>query len=74
MWTIFGIVIGFIWALSISYNLGVLTKQLFHDIKAWDVITLIKVIILAPFLMAAHIGCSLEEFNLRMFKEKNEDE
>ena len=30
MWTIFGIVIGFIWVLAISYNLGVLTKQLYN--------------------------------------------
>ena len=64
MWTLFGIVIGFIWVLSISYNLGVLTKQLFNSTEYWDVITIIKVIILAPFLTAAHIGCSLEEFNL----------
>ena len=64
MWTLFGIVIGFIWVLSISYNLGVFTKQLFNSTEYWDVITIIKVIILAPFLTAAHIGCSLEEFNL----------
>ena len=64
MWTLFGIVIGFIWVLSISYNLGVLTKQLYNGTEYWDVITILKVTILAPFLTAAHIGCSLEEFNL----------
>lgn len=64
MWTLFGIVIGFIWLLSISYNLGVLTKQLCSDIEGWDAATIIRVTLLAPFLAAAHIGCSLEEFNL----------
>lgn len=72
MWTIFGIVIAFIWALAISYNLGVLTKQLFNGIKGLDAVTIIKVTLLAPFLAAAHMGCSLEEFNLRTFNNKNE--
>lgn len=70
MWTIFGIVITFIWTLSISYNLGVLTKQLYNGIEGLDAVTVIKVTLLAPFLAAAHMGCSLEEFNLRTFNDK----
>lgn len=72
MWTIFWIVIGLIWVLSISYNLGVLTKQLYNGAEYWDVITIIKVTILAPFLAVAHIGCSLEQLNLTTFKNKEE--
>ena len=72
MWTIFGITIAFIWVLAISYNLGVLTKQLYNGIEGWDVVTLIKVTLLAPFLAVAHIGCSLEEFNLKSFNKKEE--
>lgn len=72
MWTIFGIVIAFIWVLAISYNLGVLTKQMFNGVEGWDVVTLIKVTLLAPFLAVAHIGCSLEEFNLKSFNKKDE--
>ena len=75
MWTIFFIILGFIWIISISYNLGVITKQRTEDInKTFDFILICQITLLAPFLMAAHIGCSLEEFNLKMFKEKNEDE
>lgn len=69
MWTVFGIVIAFIWALAISYNLGVLTKQLHNGIGGWDVVTVIKVILLSPFLAAAHMGCSLEEFNEENIEE-----
>lgn len=72
MWTIFGIIIAFIWVLAISYNLGVLTKQMYNGVEGWDVATVIKVTLLAPFLTAAHIGCSLEEFNLKSFNEKEE--
>ena len=72
MWTIFGIVIGFIWLLSISYNLGVLTNQSYNGAEGWNVITIIKVTILAPFLVVAHIGCSLEQLNLATFKNKEE--
>ena len=75
MWTIFFIILGFIWLISISYNLGVITKQRTKGInKTFYFILMCHITLLAPFLMAAHIGCSLEEFNLRMFKEKNEDE
>lgn len=72
MWTIFGIVIAFIWVLAISYNLGVLTKQMFNGVEVWDVVTVVKVTLLAPFLAVAHIGCSLEEFNLKTFNKKEE--
>ena len=72
MWTIFGIVIVFIWVLALSYNLGVLTKQMHNGAEGWDVVTLIKVTLLAPFLAAAHVGCSLEEFNLKTFNKKEE--
>lgn len=72
MWTIFGIVISFIWVLALSYNLGVLTKQIFNGAEGWDVATVIKVTLLAPLLAAAHIGCSLEEFNLNSFNKKEE--
>jgi hypothetical protein len=72
MWAIFGITIAFIWVLALSYNLGVLTKQIFNGVKGWDAATVIKVILLAPFLAAAHIGCSLEEFNLNYFNKKEE--
>lgn len=72
MWTIFGIVIAFIWVLALSYNLGVLTKQMYNSVEGWDVATVIKVTLLAPFLAAAHIGCSLEELNLKLFSKKEE--
>ena len=71
MWTIFGITIAFIWVLAISYNLGVLIKQMYNSIEGWDAAIVIKVTLLAPFLVAAHIGCSLEEFNLNSFNKKD---
>ena len=72
MWTIFGITIAFIWVLAISYNLGVLTKQMYNNVEGWDVATIIKVTLLAPFLAVAHIGCSLEELNLKLISKKEE--
>ena len=75
MWTIFFIILGFIWLISISYNLGIITKQRTEGInKTFDFILICQITLLAPFLMAAHIGYSLEEFNLRMFNEKNKNE
>ena len=72
MWTIFGITIAFIWVLAISYNLGVLTKQMYNNVEGWNAAIVIKVALLAPFLAAAHIGCSLEELNLKLISKKEE--